>query len=122
MPLSTREDTTNEMPPSTRVDTINEMPPSISASTTQHIKKSLGVEWEFATNLENGYIHWQCNLCKCKKSGGAPQIREHFLDSLSKSICKYTHPMAVNASLRIREYYQSKNHGMGARLAVSELE
>lgn len=46
--------------------------------------KTLGPEWQFSTNL-NQFIDWCCNLCGITKSGGAPCIREHLMDSRSRS-------------------------------------
>ena len=42
-------------------------------------KKNLGIEWEYADNVGDHSIEWQCNLCKTCKLGGAPCITEHFL-------------------------------------------
>lgn len=72
-------------------------------------KKPPGIEWEFALNVANRFIEWECKLCHVSKSGGAPRIREHFLGGPKKSCRVCTHPHAPAVAKRLREEFEKKD-------------
>jgi hypothetical protein len=76
---------------------------------TSRKKKVAGVEWEFAINVANRFIDWECKLCHVCKSGGAPRIREHFLGGSKKSCRMCTHPHAPAVAKRLREEFMKKD-------------
>ena len=64
--------------------------------------KSLGSEWQFATNI-NRYIDWKCNICNELKLGGEPCIRDHFLGGNSRTCGgKCRGPGADEVATRLR--------------------
>ena len=61
-----------------------------------------GIEWDYAINIGNQFINWQCILCHASKLGGAPCLREHFLGGPRK---RFTcpHPSARVVAKHLRE-------------------
>ena len=51
-------------------------------------------------------MDWECKLCHTIKSGGAPQLRDHFLGGYKKMLC--THPSAPKVANRLREEHKKK--------------
>ena len=72
-------------------------------------KKLARIEWEFALNMANIFIEWECKLCHVSKSGGAPHFREHFLGGPKKSCRVCTHPHAPTVPKRLREEFEKKD-------------
>ena len=70
-------------------------------------KKAPGVEWQYAINIGDRFIDWECKLCHAIKSGGAPRLRDHFVGGPKKTrTC--THPSAPMVANRIREEHRKK--------------
>lgn len=75
---------------------------------TNKKKKAPGIEWQYAINIGDRFIDWECKLCHATKSGGAPRLREHFLGGPRKKGRTCTHPSATAVAKRLREEIQKK--------------
>ena len=64
-------------------------------------KKAPRIEWEYAINIGDQFMDWECKLCQRVKSHGAPQLRDHFLGGSKKTLC--THPSAPMVANCLRE-------------------
>ena len=73
-----------------------------SKTQTQHSrkKKAPGIEWEYAINIGDRFMDWECKLCHAVKSSGAPRLRDHFLGGPKKMSC--THPSAPKVTNCLR--------------------
>ena len=69
-------------------------------------KKAPGIEWQYAINIGDRLIDWECKLCHVSKFGGAPQIRDHFLGGQK---CRCAHPSAFAVAKHLREEYVKKD-------------
>ena len=69
-------------------------------------KKALWIEWEYAINIGDQFMDWECKLCHMVKSGGAPRLRDHFLGGPRKTLC--THPSAPKVTNCLREEHKKK--------------
>ena len=70
-------------------------------------KEMPGIEWDYAINIGDQFIDWQCKSCHASKLGGAPHLREHFLGG-PKNCFTCPRPSALVVAEHLREEIQKK--------------